>query len=327
MDSATRFRALPATARYALAGVGLLLAGLVIYALPDVIGFYYTDLANRVLLWAIFAVAYNLSFEYADLPSFGHGAFFGLGAYGVGIALLLGVDSTLLALLSGVVAATAFGAVVAVFATRVRGIYFALITFAFAQFTFEVFFRLLRQTGGSDGLLLQFPGGPAAILIDDTVVFYASVLFLAVALLGTRQLVRSPYGAVLAAVRYNHDRARALGYPVKGVKMVAFVFSAALSGVAGVLFAMRFHLAYPSLLAFETSFEVLVMTIIGGSGTLVGPAVGAVTIMIIEEVPWSSTAQASLVQGAIFIFVLMYEPGGITPILRDWLRSLRSRRE
>ena len=204
---------------------------------------------------------------------------------------------------------------------------FFLITFAFAQFIFELFFRIIGTTGRSDGMIMNFPDPAARLLQNEALVFYGTVVLLGATLAVTRQVVRSPFGAAMTAVRYNENRAAALGYGVKRIKIVAFVISATLSGVAGVIFALRFGLVHPGLLSFRASFDVLVMAIIGGSGYLAGPALGAVVVVAIEEIPWGSSAYASIVQGAIFIAVVMFSPAGLTRLLHRLVRALRSRFE
>ena len=285
----------------------------------------YKALATQVLIYGLFALGFNLIYGYTGLLSFGHAAFFGLGAYGTGIALArLHMGSILAALLVGLVAAALGGALIGFLCLRRRGIYFAMLTLAFAQLLYFVAFHLSWVTGGDDGLRgipvlpLGLPGW--AISIDSPAAYYYFVLALAgLALLLLQRILESPFGAVLQAIRENPDRATACGYNIDRIKLLSFVFSAGFAGLAGGLNALYLRIVPIDTLYWTTSGQVVMMTLLGGAGTFIGPFVGAGVFLVLEDVLSVWTESWQLVVGAIFMIFVLFLPRGIWGTLLDRL--------
>jgi branched-chain amino acid transport system permease protein len=277
----------------------------------------YKALATQVLIYGLFALGFNLLYGYTGLLSFGHAAYWGLGAYGTGIALAkLKVGSLWLGLAAGLGLAAAGGAVIGFFCLRRRGIYFAMLTLAFAQLLYFVGFHLADWTGGDDGLRgitlppLALPG--ATIPLDTSLAFYYFAFALvAAAVAGLKRILDSPFGAVLQAIRENSERASACGYDVNRVKHLSFVFSALFAGLAGSLDALRLNVVPIESLYWTTSGQVVIMTLLGGAGTFFGPFVGAATFLVLEDRLAVFTESWPLVIGAIFMAFVLFLPKGI----------------
>jgi branched-chain amino acid transport system permease protein len=274
-------------------------------------------LATQVLIFGLFALGFNLLYGYTGLLSFGHAAYYGLGAYGTGIALAkLHVGSLWLGLGAGLLLAVAGGAVIGFFCLKRRGIYFAMLTLAFAQLLYFIAFHLADVTGGDDGLRgipqLTLGLGMFRVSLDSTLGFY----YFAYALVGLaaaslKRILDSPFGAVLQAIRENSDRAVACGYDVNRVKLLSFVFSALFAGLAGSLDALRLTIVPIESLYWTTSGQVVMMTLLGGAGTFFGPFVGAATFLMLEERLSLFTESWPLVIGAIFSAFVLFLPRGI----------------
>ena len=277
----------------------------------------YKALATQVLIYGLFALGFNLLYGYTGLLSFGHAAYWGLGAYGTGIALAkLQVGSLWLALLAGPALAVVGGVVIGFLCLRRRGIYFAMLTLAFAQLLYFVGFHLADVTGGDDGLRgisvppLVLPG--VRIPLDTSLAFYYFAFALvALAVAGLKRILDSPFGSVLQAIRENSDRAVACGYDATRVKHLSFVFSALFAGLAGALDALRLNVVPIESLYWSTSGQVVIMTLLGGAGTFFGPFVGAATWLVLEDRLAVFTESWPLVVGAIFMAFVLFLPKGI----------------
>jgi branched-chain amino acid transport system permease protein len=277
----------------------------------------YKSLATQVLIYGLFALGFNLLYGYTGLLSFGSAAYWGLGAYGTGIALAkLGVTSLWVALAAGLVAAVLGGVVFGFLCLRRRGIYFAMLTLAFAQLLYFVGFHLAEWTGGDDGLrgitvpALTLPG--VAISLDRSVVFYYFALVLVgLALAALKRILDSPFGTVLQAIRENTDRATACGYDVARVKHLSFVFYALFCGLAGSLDALRLTVVPIESFHWSTSGQVVIMTLLGGAGTFFGPFIGAGAFLVLEDLISARTESWPLVIGLIFMAFVLFLPKGI----------------
>jgi branched-chain amino acid transport system permease protein len=277
----------------------------------------HTSLATQVLTYGLFALGFNLLYGYTGLLSFGHAAYYGLGAYGTGIALAkLHIDSLWLAVVIGVVAAAAGGAVAGFFCLRRRGIYFAMLTLAFAQMLYFIAFHLAEWTGGDDGLrgiprqTIGLLG--ASVSIRTPLAFYAfTFVFVVLAVAALKRILDSPFGTVLQAIRENPERASACGYDVNRIKFVSFVFSASFAGLAGALEALRLTIVPVEALYWSTSGQVVIMTLLGGAGTFFGPFVGALTFLVLEERLSRLIEWWPIVVGAIFMTFVLFLPKGI----------------
>lgn len=283
----------------------------------------YEALAVNILVFGLFAVGYNLTFGYTGMLSFGHAALFGLGAYGAGIPIAKYGWHFLPALGLGVFMA-AFGAVIiGWFATRARGIYFAMITLAAAQVVYYIAFQWVSMTSGEDGLRGVNVGlvnlfGLRFNLLDPTTKYYAILVVVALALWFFSRILQSPFGAVLEAVRENEARAVACGYNVRRTRLVAFTLSGAFSGLAGALYGIHLSVVPIETLHYFTSATVLMMTLLGGMGTFFGPFIGAFTYLLLADVITVITVHWQLFVGGLFVFLILFFPRGIWGSILHW---------
>jgi branched-chain amino acid transport system permease protein len=283
----------------------------------------YPVFAMNVLCLALFASAFNLLLGYTGLLSFGHAAFLGSAAYVTGIALKGWGLPTELGVLAGTAVATLLGFVFGSLAIRRSGIYFAMITLGFAQM---VYFLVVQMpwTGGEDGLQ-GIPRGKALglIALDRPLTMYYFVLasFLAGFWIVNRA-IHSPFGHVLRAIRENEPRALSLGYDVSRYKLVAFVLSAGLSGLAGSLKAVVLQFASLSDVHWHRSGEVVLMTLLGGMGTVLGPSVGALLVVTLENYLAGAGSWVTVITGAVFVVcVLAFRRGIVGEVLALVRRS------
>ncbi|OWJ66162.1 branched-chain amino acid ABC transporter permease [Inquilinus limosus] len=281
----------------------------------------YPVFLMKLLCFALFACAFNLLIGYVGLLSFGHAAFFGGAAYVTAHAAKVWGWPPELAILAGTAAAAALGLVMGFLAIRRQGIYFAMITLALSQM---VFFVALQApfTGGEDGIQ-SVPQDRMFGLLDlsDSLTFYYVVL----AIFGLGffiiwRIVHSPFGQILKAIRENEPRAISLGYRVDAYKLTAFVMSAALAGLAGGTKALVFQLASLTDIQWQMSGEVILMTLLGGIGTLVGPVVGAGLVVTLQNYLAESALPVTVVTGAIFVVVVLLFRRGIVGEVAHWLR-------
>ncbi len=273
---------------------------------------FYLLLAFDALLFGAVAMSLDLLMGYTGLVSFGHAAFFGLGAYASAILLERGVTSLWACLGFAVVVVGLYALVVAYFSTARRGIYFALLTLIFAEVVFT-FFRYTQTFGGSDGIQGVPPPALAPGLVIDTPLrnYYLVVAFLLGAYVVCRVLVTSHFGRVLVAIRENEDRARFLGYNVQRYKMTVCLISALLTGVGGALYPGRSAFATPDLMLWTVSGELIIMIMIGGLGTLTGPILGGVFFVVLQEKVSSYVSWYFIVIGLVLIFIVLFMPKGL----------------
>jgi branched-chain amino acid transport system permease protein len=277
---------------------------------------YAINIMTQTAIFAIAAMCLDLLLGYTGLCSFGQAAFFGLGAY---TAALIGINySPLLPLtLLPAVLVAGFAALLGGWlAIRAAGIYFIFLTLALAQVVYVVFFKWRSLTGGDDGL----PGVPRPTLgwfnqfvdFSNDRSFYILVLvFALVVYFLLHRLLSSCFGSVLTGIRENEERMRALGYDTRAYKIAAFVISGALTGLAGGLFAQQFQLVTPEQAEWQLSATLMIMVILGGSGSLVGPPIGALVIVLLQNVVSSYTDRWATIMALMFIGVVMFGRGGI----------------
>ena len=288
----------------------------------------YPVFAMKVLCLALFAGAYNLIFGYVGLLAFGHAAFYGSSAYVAAHAAAVWGLPPELSILSGVAVATALGALFGWLAIRRAGLYFAMITLALAQI---VYFYVLQApwTHGEDGIQ-SVPRGRLFGLVDlnDPLAMYFFVLLV---FLGgfafIYRIIRSPFGQVLKSIRENEPRAISLGYSTDRFKLIAFTLSAMLAGVAGGTKAIVFQIASLADVYFSTSADVLLMTLVGGVGTLLGPLVGAIVVATMQRELAFLGGWVVVIQGVIFILFVLFLRKGVVGALEDFLarRAVRRR--
>ena len=293
-------------------------------ALPFMSKFYLL-LAFDALLFGTIAMSLDLLMGYTGLVSFGHAAFFGLGAYASAALLERGIVSLWACLLLAVLVVGLYALVVSFFATARRGIYFALLTLIFAEVVYT-FFRYTQTFGGSDGI----QGVAAPRLVGDVAIdsplrnYYLVLVYLGLAYLACRVLVTSHFGRVLVAIRENEDRARFLGYNVQRYKMAVCMISALLTGLGGALYPGRSAFATPDLMLWTVSGEFIIMVMIGGLGTLAGPVVGGAFFVLLQEKVSSYVDWYFIVIGLVLIFIVLFMPRGLLGI-RDLLGGRRWR--
>jgi branched-chain amino acid transport system permease protein len=316
---------------YALLALGLILFPL-LFHVPPING--YAGLATEILIVGIAAVGFNLLLGYAGQLSYGHAAFYGLGSYGAGLAVLTffpHANSFLLAVLTGVVAAGIVAAIIGALVVRLYGIYFALLTVAFAQMVYFIVFEARDLTNGDDGLqgitapplnfgfahvdlgsaLPSFAMGPFGDLSEIKLwyVFAAIVVFAVVAFV--RTLTRSQFGEALEAIRDNEERSVFIGLDPRRYKLAVFVISGLLCGLSGALHALYQGSAAIDGLSVEQSGAFAIFTIVGGAGTLIGPLVGTGLIMWLENIVGGVFPAWRLVEGLLFVAVIVFLPNGI----------------
>jgi branched-chain amino acid transport system permease protein len=305
----------PAWLRWGLVGGGLLFALVLPWTL-------YPPVATDILCWGLFAVAFDLLLGHAGLLSFGHAAFWGSSAYATGLIAIHSGLPFYLAVLAGALVAALLAVPIGYLAVRRSGIYFAMVTLAFAQLVYFIANQWGSVTGGENGLQ-GIPRSLAGVDLSDSFLFYYAAL--PVVLLGLSaawRIVHSPFGRVLAATRDNPARVRALGYPADHYKLVIFTISAFLSGLAGGLYAINHGFASLQEVYWTTSGKVVVMTVLGGIGTLWGSLIGAAAIVRLED--WLATAgfeQTGLVTGGVFILVVLTFRRGVWGTVAHLLRA------
>ncbi len=303
--------------RAILIGLAVLLA-----AAPFVL---YPVFVMKVLCFALFALAFNLLLGYGGLLSFGHAAFFGMSSYVCAYAAKNWGLTPELAILSGVLVAAVLGLAFGALAIRRQGIYFAMITLALAQMTFFFSLQTPRFTGGEDGIQ-AVPRGKLFGLVDlsnDLTLYYLVAIIFMAGLLLIYRIIHSPFGQVCKAIRDNEPRAISLGYRANQYKLAVFVLSATLAGLAGATKAIVFQLASLTDVHWSMSGEVVLMTLVGGLGTVFGPIVGALVIVSMQNYLASLGAWVTVVQGVIFVVcVLLFREGIVGVIAKKIGRPL-----
>ena len=286
----------------------------------------YPVFMMQVLCFAMFACAYNLLLGFSGMLSFGHAAFLGSAAYATSWLVTAEKWGAVPAILAGVLVAATLGAVIGAIAIRRRGIYFAMITLALAQL---VYFVCLEApfTGGENGLQGVPRGsllGLVSLQSDDKMYYFVLAVFVAMFLL-IRRIVHSPFGQVLKAIRDNEARATSLGYDIDRHKLVAFILSAAISGMAGSLKALVLGFTTLSDVQQSTSGLVILMPLIGGTGTFFGPVIGAGLIVTLQEYLSDQVGNwVTVIIGAIFVACVMLFRRGIVGEVLGLLRRLRT---
>lgn len=282
----------------------------------------YTHLATEVLIWSIFVLGFNLVLGYTGLPSFGHGAYFGVGAYVIGLVQFHLFRGPWLPLLMGMLAGGLAAAIVGIFLAKKRGIYFALLTVAFSQLSYFVAFRWDSVTGGEDGLTgidripLQIPGLISVDLVDPLKFYFFVYAIFVVCTILMWMMVHSPFGRVLTAIKQNETRARCLGYNTALYKWAVFALSGVFAGLAGSLNSLLINGAYYSSMHWAQSGNVVIMSILGGGLTnFFGPIVGAVVFIVLRDLISTFTEHWMLIYGLLWVFILIFMPEGILGIL------------
>ena len=277
----------------------------------------YQYLALEIMIWMMFALGYNLLLGYTGLPSFGHGAYFGIGAYAFGLLQQRVFANLWFDLFGAVVVAAAFGALVGAFISHRRGIYYALLTIAFGQLFWFVAIKWHSVTGGEDGLLKirRLPADFGLFAIDlsrNEALFFFSLAVFAIAMFLLWRLVHSPLGRIFSAIKQNEMRASFIGYNVWLFKWLSFTISTAVAGLAGALFAMAQQSAYPNVMSLGNSGFVVMMVLIGGGlVSFWGALVGAAFFILARDLLGAYTETWLLWYGLAFMAMVLFKPEGI----------------
>ena len=298
-----------------------LATGLVFGTLPlwiKAVGLY-PYLGVEVMIWVIYALGFNLLLGTAGLPSFGHGAYFGVGAYAFGLTQLNFSSNLAVCLGTAILAGAIAGALVGLFISHRRGIYYALLTIAFGQIFWFVAIKWHSVTRGEDGLLnIKRP----AFLADLNTLYYFCFALFVVVILFLWRLQGSPFGRVLNAIKQNETRARFVGYHVWVYKWLAFTLSALVAGLAGGLFALAQQSAYPNVMSLHQSGFVVMMALVGGGlVSFWGPVLGVVLFFVARDLLGAYTETWLLWYGLLFMLVVIFKPEGLAGMLRKNVRS------
>jgi branched-chain amino acid transport system permease protein len=300
----------------------LLVAALFVALLVPFQTFIYPVFIMKVMCFGLFACAFNLLLGYGGLLSFGHAAFFGASAYATAYLCKEMGFGPGLGLLAGMVTGAILGLLVGLIAIRRQGIYFAMITLALAQF---VYFVALQTpfTGGEDGIQ-NVPRGKLFGVIDlmnDTALYYLVLFVFAGGLLIVHRVVNSHFGEVLKAIRENEPRAISLGYDVARFKLLAFVLSASLAGLAGSLKVLLFQIASLVDVHWHTSGEIILMTLLGGVGTMAGPIVGAAIVVLMQSYLSGVGAWSTVIMGLVFMICVSTFRRGVVGEMLELLKK------
>ncbi len=252
---------------------------------PFLVADYPRALIAEIYIFAIFAMSLDLLLGFTGLMSLGHAAFFGLGAYAVAIlGTLFGVNAWL-ALAAGIVVAAAGAAVIGFFCVRTSGIPFLMLTLAFSQLVFSVALKWREVTGGSDGMAIaEKPGFFGFDLSNSLAMYFMALAFLLLSYWGLRRLLNAPLGHVFVGIRENEPRMLAIGYDTRAYKLLSFTIAGAFAGLAGGLYAIFNSFISPDAIYWTSSGDILIMTMLGGAGTLIGPAIGAGVFLLMKNV-------------------------------------------
>lgn len=289
----------------------------------------YDALSVNILIFGLYAVGFNLLFGYTGMLSFGHAAFLGVGGYLAGISVVHGGWPWWAAIVTGVAASCVAGAVIGYLAIRTRGIYFSMVTLALAQIVYYIFYKAEAWTGGENGLRgvrvesINLPGISIDFL-NPLNKYYVILVFVALALWFVSRILNSPFGAVIEAIRENEKRAVACGYDVARAKLLVFVLSAGICGLAGALRALHLSIVPIDSLHYLQSGQAVMMALLGGMGTFFGPFVGAAVFLYLEDVVTNLTRYWMGAVGVVFMVFVLFFPKGIWGTLVDqmerWLR-------
>ena len=282
------------------------------------------SVCTEVLLYAIAAMAVNLLIGYTGVLPFGNAAFFGLGAYGAGLTIQYFHVGFIASIVLGTIAALVGAVLIGPFLLRRRGIYFALLMIAFGQVFYFIAYRFTDITGGEDGMNFARPAVEGlGVVLKDQQFYYAMLLVFALVMIGFLLLVRSPFGRTLLAIKENETRARYLGLNTDRFIFVALLISAVMEGLAGACYGLSIMFAYPLMLDWHNSGNIVLMTILGGSGTIFGPFIGAIIFVIGQEILSTHWIWWQIPLGALFVACVLGFPKGILGTILDAVERRR----
>ena len=311
---------MPPPVRRPLAVAALVLLAGVALAYPFVMraldADFYISVASRIMIFGIAATSLNLILGYGGLVSFGHAAFVGIGAYTVGILIHEGLPNGWFGFAAAMAIAAAAAAAIGAVSLRTRGVYFIMITLAFAQMLFYLV-NSMKAYGGDEGLNIRRRSdfGFCLNLKDDLTFYFVVLAFLVLALVLVHRIMASRFGRVVLAMRDDDARAEALGFPTFRYKLVLFVIGGALGGLAGALMVNQQNYVNPNVLHWTQSGTLMVMVILGGVGTLWGGVLGAAGLLLLEEVVAAYTVHWQFYVGWVLLAVVLFAPRGLVGLL------------
>jgi len=277
---------------------------------------FYVSFVRRVLIFALAATSLNFILGYGGMVALGHAAFFGAGAYVVAILSVQGISQALIAWPAAMLVAGALAFVIGMISLRTRGVYFIMITLAFAQMVFYLFISL-RQYGGEDGINLAGPSLlPGVNLADDRTFYYVVLCVVLACLWWLNRLIQARFGQALQGIRENESRMEALGYPVFRIKLLAFVIAGVMAGLAGALLASHNQFVSPSLMHCTASANLIIMVIVGGIGLRYGGLVGAAVMLWLEEILRLYTDYWHLPLGVLLLVIVLFAPRGLAGMFK-----------
>jgi branched-chain amino acid transport system permease protein len=307
----------PASARGPALAAGLAVV-LVLVLLPLGLGRFGRFFGAEIFTWALYAMGFNVCFGMTGMLSFGHASFFAFGAYGATYAVLHLARDPWLALAAAIAAATVLAAVVGYLAVRVVSHSFVIITITFSLVLFLLAHSQKDVTGGDDGLIFPPLTILGASLATPLVGYYTALAFMVLGSLGLGQLSRSPLGLVFLALRDNDRRAMLIGYEVQHYKWLAFVISGGVAGLAGGLYAITHAQVNAQLFDVTVSVDAVIWTLIGGAGSVVGPAIGAAVVLAFTHVVSGWIVYTQIPVGILLILIVLFFPRGLAGIWRAW---------
>ena len=283
---------------------------------------FYINMANEIMVMGLFAVAFNLLYGFTGMLSFGQAAYYGIGAYTVGLLLSRDAAPFAVALPAAMAAGALLALLLGPLCIRLTGVYFTMLTLAFAEMVWGIVFKWYDFTGGDNGV----QGIPVPDLLRSPVRYYYFTLAVVFASFWVlRRIVDSPFGAVLQSIRENPERTGFLGLKVRRYQLAAMVVSGAFAGLAGGLFAGYQHSIHPDMLHWTKSGEVILMSILGGVSSFFGPLMGAAVILFIEDMIGKYTEFWEIWIGGIMLAIVIFFPRGVIGTFDSWIARLRDR--
>lgn len=298
----------------------IIIAILALVLLPFYLSDFLVVFVTEMLIMALFAISFNLLFGYTGLLSFGHAAYFSVGAYTAGLILIRVTPSLPLAFLSAIILATFSAWIIGYFCVRLDEIYFAMLTLAFGMMIHTILWKWDSLTGGADGLVgIPRPHLWSFDLSNISAYYYFTLIIVGICVFILWVIVNSPFGLILKSIRENHERVEFVGISMRRYRLVSFVISGLFCGVAGALFA-PFEMSIAPDIAFWTkSAEPVFMSLLGGMRIFLGPAVGAAIFMYLKEIISGYTELWMIYLGAVLIGFVIFLPGGIVGFIRSKL--------
>ena len=282
---------------------------------------FYVSLVRRILIYALAATSLNLILGYGGMVALGHAAFFGAGAYAVAILGASGITAAVVVWPAAMALAGVLALIVGAISLRTRGVYFIMITLAFAQMVYYVFISL-RQYGGEDGLnLTGYSTLPGLDLANDTTFYYVTLTIFVIVMALFNRTVDARFGTALQGIRENESRMESMGYPVYRLKLVAFALSGAVAGLAGALLANHNLFVSPTLMHWTQSANLLIMVLVGGIGLRYGGVAGAVVMLLLEEFLRQWTEYWHMPLGVLLLLVVLFAPRGLVGLLSKRVAS------